>query len=146
VKFTFELHDITLLAFHELDIRFDGSIFKSLFAGQAGPDFDLLLIQPNNPPGAFGDYSLLALVDNPSLASPLSVGALMNPAAKVKSLPYFINVLDPENGFRVLQTLASGSVTTGARISDTPEPGTLAAAAVALLWLGWKVTRSRVRT
>src|SRR5215831_7571648 len=44
----------------ELDIRFDPALYGSLSNGVAGPDYDLLLLQPNNPPGVFGDYSALA--------------------------------------------------------------------------------------
>src|SRR6266540_1614659 len=56
--------NVVLLANEEIDIKFDPTLFGNLFNGVAGADFKLSLLQPNNPPGAFGDYSILALVDH----------------------------------------------------------------------------------
>ena len=57
----------------ELDISFDPTVFTEISNGVAPPDFDLLLFQVNNPPGAQGDYSALAVVDHASLAGTFSV-------------------------------------------------------------------------
>lgn len=103
-----------LLKYQELDIRFDPTLFGSLFNGVADSDFLLLLLQPNNPPGAFGDYSALALVDNPSLAGPFSVDVQWLGAGVPGGLPFFIHQFDP-SGSSIVKTIGEGSV-------ESPEP------------------------
>jgi len=56
-----------------IDIQFDPTLYGSLFNGQAGSDWNLLVFQPNIPLGAYGDYSILALINNPSVAGTFSV-------------------------------------------------------------------------
>jgi hypothetical protein len=51
----------------ELSVEFSPVIFRSLFNPVAPAGIDILLIQPNNPLGAFGRLSLLALIDFPSI-------------------------------------------------------------------------------
>src|SRR3954447_4399391 len=71
--YSFLLDSIQLNTNQQLEIRFDPSIYLSLNNGIAGSDISLTLLQPNNPPGTFGDYAARALVDNASLAGPFSV-------------------------------------------------------------------------
>ena len=139
VELVFQLQDINLGQFQELDIRFNPTYFKSLFGAEAGADFDILLLQPNNPPGSFGDFSLLAMVDNPSLDTPLSVRATLNGNGVPAILPFFINEFDPVT-LEATKLEAGRSV----RIGATPEPGTLATAMIALLAVGAATRRTRV--
>jgi len=109
----------------ELDIRFDPNLFANLVNGVAGPDFRVTLLQPNNPPGAFGDYSALALVSDPSFAGPFSVDVTWLGSGTPGQLPYVIHQFDASG--RVLDTLGAGVV-------GTPEPAgwLLSGAALAL--------------
>src|SRR5688572_3705843 len=72
-RYTYTLSGFTFQENMELDIRFDPALFSSLSNPVAPVDFDTLILQPNNPPGAFGDYKPLALIDNPSLSGLFSV-------------------------------------------------------------------------
>src|SRR5512140_131833 len=60
---TYFLSGITLLADQEVNIRFDPAVYGALSNPHAGPGFDVLLFQPNQPPGAFGDFSALSMSD-----------------------------------------------------------------------------------
>lgn len=127
----------------QIDIQFNPAIYASLFNWQAGPDWDLLVFQPNQPMGATGDYLALALVNNPSLVGPFSVdftfvGQPQNGGPQTFSIDQF-----DSNGNYV------GNVTTGETVRDTyesvPEPRGLALSGVALLALfGCWAARRRV--
>jgi len=106
----------------EIDIRFDPGLFGMLLNPVAPPEFDVLLLQPNNPPGTFGDYSILALTDNPPLAGPFSVDFTFTGPGTPGSQPFFINLIDPVSG--AITPIDSGT-TTPAGGTVVPEPGTL---------------------
>jgi hypothetical protein len=86
-----------------------------LFNGVADSDFRLLLLQPNNPPGAVGDYTALALVDNPSLAGPFSVDVRWLGSGVPGGLPYLLHQFDASG-----QNL--GMIGSGSLVVETPEP------------------------
>jgi hypothetical protein len=119
-RFSYDLSGVSLLLNQELDVRFDPAVYSSLLNPVAPAAlFDLLVLQPNNPPGAFGDYSLLALVNNPSTAGPFSVDAtLVAGQALPSSQPFFINQIDSNGGFVSL-------IYNGLATNPVPEPGTL---------------------
>lgn len=113
--YTYTISGIDLLANQDIDIQFDQTIYATLSNGVADSDFNLVLLQPNNPPGSAGDYSALALVDHPSLAGPFSVevsflNGVVNPPA---SQPYLLEQFS--NG-TYQSTFGNGS------ISIVPEP------------------------
>ena len=58
-----------------IEIHYPASQYGSLSNGVAQPssDWSLVLLQPNNPLGADGIYSMQANVNNPSFAGPFSV-------------------------------------------------------------------------
>lgn len=129
----------------ELDIRFDPALYRDLSNAVAGPGFDVLLFQPNNPPGSFGDFSALALVNNPSLAQPFTVDFTFIGLGLPGSQQYFINTFD-----------SSGQMTGPPRIGLTtpvsggpalvPEPGTREISGVTLVVACvWLLTRRRER-
>src|SRR4051794_28013889 len=66
-RYNYTVSAVTFQANQELDIRFDPALYSTLTSGVAPSGFSLDLFQPNNPPQAFGDYSAVALVNNPSL-------------------------------------------------------------------------------
>ena len=124
LRFSYNLSGVSLLLNQELDVRFDPTVYSSLL-NPVAPTllYDALVLQPNNPPGAFGDYSLLALVNSPSTAGPFSVDAtLVAGKAIPTSQPFFINQLDRNGAF--VARLDSGSA-----VNLVPEPSTLAMAA-----------------
>ena len=114
-RYEFFPSDLGLLKYQEIDIRFDPTLFGGLFNGVADTDFRLSLLQPNNPVGAFGDYSALALVDNPSLAGPFSVDVTWLSTGSPGGLPYLIHQFDSD-GQRIIGTIGSGSLV------GAPEP------------------------
>jgi hypothetical protein len=95
------------------------SRFSSLSNGVADSDFRLALLQPNNPPGAPGAYSALALMDNPSLAGPFSVDVNWLGSGVPGSLPFFIHQFDASG--RILETIGSGSLEAAGPV-EAPEP------------------------
>ena len=121
-RYEFFPSNLGLLQNQELDIQFDSTLFGGLFNGVADSDFRLLLLQPNSPPGALGDYSALALRDNPSLAGPFSVEVRWLGTGVPGGLPFLLHQFDASG--RNLGTIGSGSVDlVGAPGSvETPEP------------------------
>jgi|SRR5581483_2416968 len=118
-RLTYQITGVTFQAGEELDIYFDPALYQTLGSGTATSDFSLLLFQPNSPFGAQGDYSLLALVDNPSLNGPYSVAAMMSGATQPAPQPFFINQYDSTGTF-IERTVFSGMTT----VDDAavPEP------------------------
>jgi hypothetical protein len=57
----------------ELDIVFDRALYGQILDGVSPAGYDLLLFQPNAPPGATGEYSLVALTNNPATVGTFSV-------------------------------------------------------------------------
>jgi hypothetical protein len=102
----------------ELDIRFDPALFDALSNGSAGPGFDVLLLQPGNPPGAFGDFSAMALVNSPSLSSVFRVNVIYHGAGKPGAQPFVINQFDA-NG-RFVSVVGGGN--TQSPLTFAPEP------------------------
>src|SRR2546430_6412605 len=72
-RYTYDFTSLSLLANQEVDIRFSPTLFSTLTNGVAGAGFSLAIFQPNIPPGAFGDYSALATINNPPLTGPFRV-------------------------------------------------------------------------
>lgn len=109
----------------ELDIKFDPALFGLLSNGVAGPGFSVSLFQPDNPPGTFGDYSALAVVNNPPLTGPFRVDVIFKGAGRPGAQPFLVNQFDAN--FNFLFTIESGT-TIPLGSSAVPEPGTV--------WLG----------
>jgi len=136
----------TFQANQELDILFPVTTppsYGTLSNGIAPSGFNVLLLQPNNPPGAPGDYSALALVNNPSLAGPFSVdftfmGTPLMPLPGQQN--FMIGTFGP-NGFN---TITSG-VTTPQGSTGVPEPASLSLAALGVLMGGVCLAARRLR-
>jgi hypothetical protein len=119
--------NFSLLQNQEVDIRFDPALYSGLNNGTANSDFRLSLLQPGNPSGAFGDYSILALIDNPSLVGPFSVEFMFLGAGLPGAQPYFVHQFDP-TGHNIIGTLESGNT--------APEPASWLLAGVGLFVSG----------
>jgi hypothetical protein len=137
-RFTYHLSDIALQRDQELNIRFDPALFGPLSNPTAGPGYHVLLFQPNQPLGAFGDFSALSLVDQPGATSDFTVDFVYLGAGVVGPQPYFINQFEADGGFATLET----GFTSQALPSQVPEPATFALCGVALLLCGaWRSGR-----
>jgi hypothetical protein len=118
-RYSYSFTGFTLAENEEIDIRFNPTLFGTLSNGVAPPDFDLLVLQPNTPPGAFGDYSLLALIDDPPMDGSFTIDVLYLGAGTPGAQPYFINQYD---AMGTLTSSTAGGLTVSA--SAVPEPAT----------------------
>lgn len=135
-RFSYEAVNLQLDAFQELDIRFGASTFVKIFNPMIGSGADVLLFQPNNPPGAPGDLSILSLVNDLDLGS-FSVDAVLT-GFPPRSLAFSINEYDPVSG-EFLRTVSQGS----AVLIGIPEPSISLLMATGLLWFGALTARKR---
>lgn len=134
-RYTYSISGFTFQANQELDIFFDPLVYDTLFNGKASSDFNLLLFQPNNPPGTPGDYSATALVNNPSLAGPFSVDFTLKPGGQPGPQPFTI--------FDQNFTPITSGFTTPQGVGVVPEPASLSLAFAGLFSgsLLWSVKR-----
>ena len=124
----------------ELDIQFDPALFGALSNPTSGPGFDVMIFQPNNPPGSSGDYSALALVNNPSSLE-FGVDVIFLGSGPPGSQPFEINQFDAMGRF--VSTLQSGTTQPLVQ-SAAPEPGSWTMAGAGLLLYGaWRGMRRR---
>lgn len=141
-RYNYFVSGITFQANQELDIRFDPARYSNLSNPMAGGGFNATVLQPNNPPGVFGDYSALALTNNPSLAGPFSVDFSFSGAGQPGPQPYSINQFDQSGNF--VSTLETG-VTSPRVITGVPEPASVTLCGIAVLFIGfmWIFRRAR---
>lgn len=113
-RYEFFPADLALQANQEIEIEFDPASFGGLLNGVAGADFRLTLLQPDNPPGAPGIYSALALVDDPSLSGRFQLDAVWTGRGSPGPLSFSINQFDAA-GQLIIRTLETGAL-------GAPEP------------------------
>jgi len=142
-QYNYVVSGITFQANEELDIRFDPSLYGTLSNGLAPSGFDLALLQPNNPPGVFGDYSALAEIANPSTAGPFSVEVVFFGPGQPGTQPFFVKQYD-QNGFFV-STIGAGFATQMPDTSPMPEPSSLILVSTTLLLGGLWMVRRRLQ-
>lgn len=135
-RFSYHAMNLQLDAYQELDIRFEAATFYKIFNPITGPGVDVLLFQPNNPPGAAGDLSMLSLVDGLNLMSFSVDAVVMGPPPR--SLEFMINEYDPVTG-EFLGVVSRGN----AVLANIPEPSISLLVATGLLWLGALSARKR---
>jgi hypothetical protein len=142
-QYSYAVSGIQFQVNQELDIRFDPSLYGSLSNGVAPAGFDLLLLQPNNPPGVDGDYSALSLVNNPSLSGIFSVKVLYLGNGQPGAQPFFINQLDDSG--RLLSVVTQGNSSQAGGGTQTPEPAAWTLAGAGFLIGGlWRTLRRRI--
>jgi|HubBroStandDraft_4_1064222.scaffolds.fasta_scaffold308962_1 hypothetical protein len=132
-RYTYFPAGLMLQTSEQVDILFDPTLYGTLSNGVAPPGFELLLFQPNNPQGALGHYSALALINNPSLAGTFGVDFTYAGSGTLGSQPFFINQEDSSGN--VTSIVASGSTTP---LSSVPEPASIGLLGVGVAALGWK--------
>jgi hypothetical protein len=127
-RYTYSLTGLTILRNQELDIQFAPTYYAALSNGVAGDGFDLELLLPNNPPGAPGHYSAVALADNPSLAGPFAVDVTFIGPGTPGGQVFFLNQLDSSG---TILSVVDGGITTPGAVT-APEPNYWAAWGVVL--------------
>lgn len=140
-RYVYTITGFTLNQHQEIDIQFDATMFSGLTNGQAGSDFNVVLLQPNNPMGAPGHYSAVAQVNSASLSGPFTVDFTFLGAGTPGAQPFAINQLD-NNDQNITSVIATGTTMPLA----VPEPATLSMAAAGLMAAAWRKRRSFRRT
>lgn len=137
-RFTYTASGDAFLSNQELEIRFNPALYGPLSNASAPAGFDLALFQPNNPPGTIGVYSALALVNNPSLATPFRVDAVYLGQGAPGTQEFYINQYSNTGEFRVI---GSGTTSAVIPVGQVPEPATLTSVGVILGLIGCAVRR-----
>jgi PEP-CTERM motif len=141
VRITYTVTDFVFALNQELDIEFDPALYLSLSNGVAPTGFDVLLLQPNNPPGTAGDFSSLALVASPG-TGPFRVDATLAGSGRPGPQNFTINQLNDDGV--ITGVIASGQAT--AAVSAVPEPATLPLVGLALFaGPAWFAVRRRLK-
>jgi hypothetical protein len=144
-QYTYDLNGFTFQANEQLDIRFNPTLFASLWNASAPAGFDIQLLQPNNPPGDYGDYSALATMNNLSGSGSFTVDVSYFGAGLPGPQPFFINQFDAD-GFYLATTDAGMTMDANAGITtDAPEPSSLClVSALALFGAAWQIRRCKL--
>lgn len=139
-SYAYTLSGFSLQANQALDIQFSPALYGTLSNQVVGSAFTPVLLQPNNPPGAPGDFIALATANNPSLAGPFGVNFIYKGLGTPGSQTYFVEQFDQNGNF--VSTLATGS-TTPFGTTTVPEPGSFWLGGLALLSMGafWTIRR-----
>lgn len=125
-RFTYTFNGFNLEPFEEIEIRFSPLDFLSIFNPTGGDvDISVVTYQVNNPPGAAGTFSLVALTDSASLAQPFTVDAVILGDVPA-TLPFALNRLEPGT-FAFVEQLSTGTA------HHLPEPATFGCVALALV-------------
>lgn len=148
-RYTYQASGMTFLANQELDIVFSAQLYGEISDGVADPGFDLLLLQPNNPPGAPGHFSALALTNIGVGQGTWSVDFTFTGPGQPGSQQFYINKYDAINQYDAngtfITTLDSGFTQ---NLADVPEPGTFMLLGLVLIGcgVGWAVRRRNAAT
>ncbi len=138
--YTYFISGITLQANQDLELDFPPSLFASLWNGVAGNGFELLLLQPNNPPGTSGIYDVLALANNTDFTGSFSVDSAYTGPGQPGSQPYSINQFDA--GGKFISEITSG-MTEPANQVTSPEPASFPVIVIGLLVMGLALRSKR---
>ncbi len=133
-RYNYFVSGTTFQANQELDIRFDPARYSNLSNPVAGSGFKASVFQPNNPPGVFGDYSALALTNNPSLAGPFSVDFSFSGPGQPGSQPYSINQFDQGGNF--VSTIETGVTSPRVPTTGVPEPASVTLCGISVFLIG----------
>jgi hypothetical protein len=142
LQLTYLLSNFSLVANQELDISFDPTLYGTLSNGTAPSGFLLNLFQPDNPPGAPGDFSALAL-SGASVTGSFSTDVVYFGSGQPAAQSYSINQFNTDGSFA--SEVTSGFTTPS---SDTavPEPGSFWLGGVGFMIVaGWWFIRRRSR-
>jgi hypothetical protein len=136
-QYTYYLSGFNFASWQEIDFVYAANLFGSLSNGAVTPGFEFSLFQPNNPPGATGDFNVMALTQLQAVDVSWSV-----------DVTYLGSGLPGPQTFLVYQFNANGnllqSLGSGQTDSPIPEPGTFVLAGL-VAWgsVIWRAVRRR---
>lgn len=141
-RYVYNFAGVTLQANQDVDIRYSPSVYKSLSNPIVPVGYSPLVLQPNNPPGASGDFSVLATAAGLSTAGVFSIDFTLQTGAAPGAQSFTINQYNAQGGF--LRQVEAGT-TTGLGDVSLPEPGTslLSGAGLLLAYVIGTAQRSR---
>jgi hypothetical protein len=139
-RYTYYIDGIWLGENQELDIQFDPALYGGLFNGVAPPGFLVTLLQPDNPPGFPGDYSVFTWSGSQSLVGVFSVDFIFLGTGQPGPQPYYINQYDASFVFEETIVWGMTALNDG---TEVPEPPGLPICSLVLLVGGawWAVGR-----
>jgi len=134
----YTLLDAALQTNQALDITFDPVLYGTFSNPQGPANFDILLLQPNNPPGAAGLFSALALSTTQPPIS-FSLTYIFLGTGQPSGQNFAINQYNAQG---VLVSTITSGVTTPAGTTTVPEPGGFLLSGLGVLVIsGWRVSR-----
>jgi PEP-CTERM motif len=137
-RYTYTVNGFSFGPNQELQVAFNPTLFGTLSNPVAGPGFSAFVFQPNNPPGAPGDYSAFTATGVATPTGPFSVDVTFLGTGVPGSQQFFINQYNPDLIF--MQELASGTTQLVGQ-ATIPEPGTLSLGVLGLIGGLWAVRR-----
>lgn len=142
--YSYFLTGISFSLYEGIDIQFDASLYGSISGATTGSGFADELLQPNNPPGVYGDYITWATVNNPPLTGPFTVDfTYLGPG---KPGAQFFNIDQFDSSGNLVNTIGSGETTPFT--APVPEPATVSlylGGLICLAVLGRRARRRSVR-
>jgi hypothetical protein len=119
--YTYFLTGISVGLYEGIDVQFDASLYGTLSGATTESGFTDELLQPNNPPGAYGDYITWATVNNPPLTGPFTVDfTYLGPGLPG---PQVFNIDQFDSNGNLVNTIGSGETTPFT--APVPEPATV---------------------
>ncbi|HME06744.1 MAG TPA: hypothetical protein VKG25_06820 [Bryobacteraceae bacterium] len=121
-QYTFQLTGFDLAQGQALDIEFDPAVYLSLSNPSGPAGFNIVALQPGNPPGTTGDF----IVEEPSSGpasspiGPFEVDATLSATGQPGTLPFFLYNVNSSGMFENL--VQSGATILVAGALATPEP------------------------
>ena len=133
--------DFSLQLNQALEIEFDQAQYGTLSNAQGPANFNLLLLQPNNPPGVAGLFSALALnIAQPPMS--FGVNYIFLGTGQPSTQRFFINQFDAAGS--LVSTITSGVTTPPSSV--IPEPSGLALGGLGVLGISaWRAMQRRRR-
>ena len=142
LQVTYLLSDFTFEANQELDIEFDPSLFGTLSNATAPSGFALNLFQPDDPPGAEGDFSAFNTTGG-TVTGSFSIDAVYLGSDAPGPQAYSMNQYDAQGNF--VAEVSSGS-TVPSGDTSVPEPGSFWLSGIGFMICGgWWLNRQRSR-